>query len=173
MKRKGPVTRLREVSKEKDDEIKALKDKYMRAVADMHNYRKFMDKKMADFRRSTKYEFFEKVIPVLDSFDRALGSAEDDSNSEHVYKGVEIIYRQLKEALKSLGLVEFSGIGEVFDPSRHEAIAMVPTDTQPENMVIEEVHKGYIVDGRVMKPAKVFVSKQKEGGQEDGENNRD
>jgi len=173
VKRKGPVTRLREASKEKDDEIKALKDKYMRAVADMHNYRKFMDKKMADFRRSTKYEFFEKVIPVLDSFDRALGSAEDDSNSEHFYKGVEIIYRQLKEALKSLGLVEFSGIGEVFDPSRHEAIAMVPTDTQPENMVIEEVHKGYIVDGRVMKPAKVFVSKQKEGGQEDGENNRD
>jgi molecular chaperone GrpE len=173
VKRKGPVTRLKEECKEKTDEISVMKDKYMRAVADMHNYRKFMDKKMTDFKRSTKYEFFEKVIPVLDSFDRALSGVETESNSEHFYKGVEIIYRQLREALKSLGLVEFSGIGEVFDPSRHEAVAMVPTDSQPENMVIEEVHKGYMVDGRVVKPAKVFVSKQKEGGQEDGKNNRD
>ena len=112
------------------------------------------------------------MIPVLDSFDRAFGGVETDSDSEHFYKGVEIIYRQLKDALKSLGLVEFSGIGEVFDPSMHEAVATVPTDEHPENMVIEEVHKGYMVDDRVVKPAKVFVSKKKEGGQENGESNR-
>ncbi|MCK4673482.1 nucleotide exchange factor GrpE, partial [candidate division WOR-3 bacterium] len=75
--------------------------------------------------------------------------------------------------LKSLGLIEFSGLGEVFDPSRHEAVATVSTDEQPEDIIVEEISKGYIVDDRVIKPAKVYVSKQKEGGQEDGENNRD
>ncbi len=173
MKRKGPVTRLKEELHEKSEEARKAHDKYLRALADMENYRKLMQKQMNDFRRSTKYEFFEKVIPVLDSFDRALNGAETDSNAEHFLKGIEIIHRQLKEALKSLGLVEFSGIGEAFDPTRHEAVATVPTDKHPENTVIEEVHKGYIVDDRVIKPAKVFVSKQKEGGQEDGENNRD
>ncbi|UCC12046.1 MAG: nucleotide exchange factor GrpE, partial [candidate division WOR-3 bacterium] len=63
--------------------------------------------------------------------------------------------------------------GEEFNPSRHEAVATVETDEHPENVVVDEISKGYIVDNQVIKPAKVLVSKQKKGGQEDGENNRD
>lgn len=173
MKRKGPVTKLREEMDNVKQQIQELNDKYLRAFAELENYRKLMQKKMADYRRSAKVEFFNKVIPVLDSFDRALSGAELNTEFDNFYKGVEIIHRQLKEALRSLGLVEFSGLGEVFDPSRHEAVATVVTDKHPEDIIIEEISKGYSVDDWVIKPAKVCVSKQKKGGQEDGENNRD
>ena len=173
MKKKGPVTRLKEEIEEKNKQAEELNDKYLRAYADLDNYRKQMQKKMEDYRRSYEIEFFNKIIPILDSFDRALSGAEFNANFDNFYKGIEIIHRQLKEALKSLGLIEFSGLGEVFDPSRHEAVATVSTDEQPEDIIVEEISKGYIVDDRVIKPAKVYVSKQKEGGQEDGENNRD
>ena len=173
MKKKGPVTRLKEEIEEKNKQAEELNDKYLRAYADLDNYRKQMQKKMEDYRRSYEIEFFNKIIPILDSFDRALSGAEFNANFDNFYKGIEIIHRQLKETLKSLGLIEFSGLGEVFDPSRHEAVATVSTDEQPEDIIVEEISKGYIVDDRVIKPAKVYVSKQKEGGQKDDENNRD
>jgi molecular chaperone GrpE len=174
IKRKGPVTRLKEELKAKEKTIKDLNDKYLRALADLDNSRKLMQKEMENHRLLTKAEFFNKVIPVLDSFDRALSGAELNGNNDKFYKGIEIIHRQLKESLKTLGLVEFSGLGEVFDPSRHEAVGTIPTDgTQAEDIVVEEISKGYIVDNRVVKPAKVLVSKQAQGGKENGENNRD
>lgn len=174
MKRKGPVTKLKEEIEEKEQQIKEFNDKYLRALAELENSRKLMYKEMENDRLLIKAEFFNKVIPVLDSFDRALSGAELNENFERFYKGIEIIHRQLKDALKSLGLVEFSGLGEVFDPSRHEAVGTVPIDgIQTEDIVVEEISKGYIVSDRVVKPAKVLVSKQKEGGQENGENNRD
>lgn len=174
MKKKGPVTQLKEEIKEKDELIQELNDKYLRAVAELDNSRKLMRKEMQNHRLLTKAEFCNQVIPVLDSFNRALSGAELNENFEKFYKGVEIIHRQLKDALKSLGLVEFSGLGEVFDPSRHEAVGTVVADgIQSEDIVVEEISKGYLVNDRVVKPAKVLVSKQKEGGQENGEDNRD
>jgi molecular chaperone GrpE len=173
MKRVGPVTKLKNEIKEKEKEIKEWKDKYLRALAELDNYRKRMDKEFDEHKKYSKVDYFLKIIPVLDSFDRAISGAEVNADLETFQKGVEIIYRQLREALKSCGLVEFSALGQTFDPSRHEAVATVETNDTPVNTVIEEISKGYIVHDKVIKPAKVFVSKQKEGGQEDGENNRD
>lgn len=173
MKKVGPVTKLKNELEEKKDEIKELKDKYLRALAELDNYRKRMDKEFDEHKKYSKVDYFKKIIPVLDSFDRAMSGAEVNADFENFHKGVEIIHRQLRDALKSCGLVEFSALGETFDPTRHEAVATVATNDKPENTVIDEVSKGYIVYDKVIKPAKVFVSKQKEGGQEDGENNRD
>jgi molecular chaperone GrpE len=100
------------------------------------------------------------------------GANVDDDYSNFI-KGVEIIYRQLKDALRSMGLEEFSSLGESFDPTRHEAVATVVNDEKPEDTIVEEISKGYIVRERVIKPAKVLVSKQSKGGNEDVENNRD
>lgn len=170
--KKGPVTQMREDLLEREKQVVELKDKYLRAVAELDNFRKLMQKEKEEYRKSSKVSVLDKIIPVLDSFNRALEGAHDNTDFENFLKGVEIIHRQLKEALKTLGLVEFSGLGEVFDPSRHEAVAMVETDDQPEHMVIEEISKGYMINDQIVKPAKVVVSKPKEGGQEDGENNR-
>ena len=173
MERKGPVTRLKEEISRKDDELKELKDKYLRALADMDNYRKRMERELDSFRQYAQVEFFNRIIPVLESFARAMDNANVENDHENYAKGVEIIYRQLQDALRSMGLEEFSSLGETFDPARHEAVATVVNDDKPENTVVEEIGKGYMLKERVIKPAKVLVSKQSKGGNEDVENNRD
>ncbi|UCG29535.1 MAG: nucleotide exchange factor GrpE [candidate division WOR-3 bacterium] len=173
MERKGPVTKLKEDLKNKEREIKEFRDKYLRALADMDNFRKRMDKELDSFRKYAQVEFFNKIIPVLDSFERAMDGANLENDHEKYAEGVEMIYRQLKEVLKSMGLEEFSSLGELFDPARHEAVATIVNDDKPENTIVEEISKGYIVKERVIKPAKVLVSKQNKGGNEDVENNRD
>lgn len=172
MEKKGPVTRLKEKIKQQEEDLKEIKDRYLRALADMDNYRKRVDRELDSFRQYAQVEFFNNVIPVLDSFERAMNGASVDKDYEKYAKGVEMIYRQLKDALRSLGLEDFSSLGETFDPARHEAVAAVVNDDKPENTVIEEISKGYIVKDRVIKPAKVLVSKQSKGGNEDVENNR-
>lgn len=186
---KGPVTVLKEKVQVLESEIKELKDKYLRALAELDNYRKRMEKEFNDYKQFSKVDFFMKIIPVLDNFDRALSGAELNGNFEPFYKGMEIIQRQLREVLKSMGLEEYSGLGEPFDPYLHEALGVIIVDDRPENIVVEEVSKGYKVGDRVIKPAKVLVSKRKEnelkqeskeeekkekieGGEENGENNR-
>jgi molecular chaperone GrpE len=173
MEKKGPVARLKEKIEKNEEEIKDLRDKYLRALADRDNYRKRMERELDNFRQYAQVEFFNKVIPVLDSFERAMDGASVDNDYENYAQGVEIIYRQLKDALRSMGLEDFSSLGEVFDPSRHEAVATVVNDEKPENTIVEEISKGYMVKDRVIKPAKVLVSKQSKGGNEDVENNRD
>lgn len=173
MEKKGPVTRLKEDIAKKDEEIRDLKDRYLRALAELENYRKRVEREQENMRQYSQVEFFMKIIPVLDSFDRAVNDTSLDDTSENYARGVEMIYRQLRDTLRSMGLEEFSGLGEVFDPARHEAVATVISDEKPENTVVEEVSKGYIVYDRVIKPAKVLVSKQDEGGNKDVEDNRD
>jgi len=172
MEKKGPVTKLKDEIGKKDEEIKEFKDKYLRALADLENYRKRMEKEFDSFRQYAQVEFLRKISPVLDSFERAMDGASVDNDEGNYAKGVEIIYRQFKETLKSMGLEEFSSFGEVFDPARHEAVGTVVDDEKPENTIVEEVSKGYVVKERVIKPAKVLVSKQSKGGYEDAENNR-
>jgi molecular chaperone GrpE len=173
MNKKGPVTRLKEIFKEKESQNKDLKDKYLRALADLDNYRKRTEKDMEEYRRYSKVDFFIQIIPVLENLDRAICGCELNGNYESFYKGMEIIHRQIKDTLKTLGLVEFSGLGEIFDPSRHEAVGMVETDAKPENTVVEEISKGYMAGEKVIKPARVLVAKFKpEGEQENAEDNR-
>lgn len=173
MEKKGPVTKMKEDLKNKDKEIKEFKDKYLRALADLDNYRKRMDKELDSYRKYAQVEFFNKIIPVLDSFDRAIDGASLENDYEKYTQGVEMIYRQLKDALRSMGLEEFSSLGDFFDPTRHEAVATVVNNDKPDNTIVEEISKGYVVHERVIKPAKVLVSKQNKGGNEDVENNRD
>ncbi|MBE0432376.1 nucleotide exchange factor GrpE [candidate division WOR-3 bacterium] len=173
MEKKGPVTRLKEEVVKKDEEIKTFKDRYLRALADLDNYRKRMEREYENMRQYSQVEFFRKIIPVLDSFDRAVNDVSTDSNTENYAQGVEMIYRQLRDTLRSMGLEEFSSLGEIFDPARHEAVATVVSDDKPENTVVEEVSKGYVIRDRIIKPAKVLVSKQDEGGNKDVEDNRD
>jgi molecular chaperone GrpE len=171
---KGQVTRLKEIFLEHENQAKDFKDKYLRALAELDNFRKRTEKDLEEYRRYSKVDFFIQIIPVMDNLDRAINGCELNANYESFYKGMEIIQRQMKDTLKALGLVEFSGLGEKFDPARHEAVGVVDTDAQPENTVIEEISKGYMVGEKIIKPAKVLVSRPKsaEGEQENGENNR-
>lgn len=170
----GPVTRLKDLFKEKDTQAKDYKDKYMRALAELENYRKRMEKEMEEHRRFAKVDFFVQIIPVLENIDRAISGVGETDAKDGFFQGMEIICRQFKDTLRSMGLKEFSALGENFDPSRHEAVGTADVGDKPENTIIEEVTKGYMVGDKVVKPARVIVACQKkEGGSENAENNRD
>ncbi|MEO0138058.1 MAG: nucleotide exchange factor GrpE [candidate division WOR-3 bacterium] len=174
MAKKGPVSLMKEELEKKEAQLKELREDYLRALAEWDNYRKRMENEFAEFKKFAKVEFLTKILPVLDNFDRALAGAELNPNFESFFKGIEIIERQLRDVLKSMGLVEYSGLGEIFDPTLHEAVGVVMSNDHPENTIVEEISKGYKVGDRVIKPAKVLVSKPEEkGGQENVENNRD
>jgi molecular chaperone GrpE len=173
MEKKGPVARLKEKIEHQENELRDMKDRYLRALADMDNYRKRRERELDNFRQYAQVEFFTTIIPVLDSFERAMNGINIEKDCDEYTKGMEMIYRQLKEALRSLGLEDFSSLGEVFDPARHEAVAAIVNDEKPDNTVVEEISKGYIVKDRVIRPAKVLVSKQSEGGNENAKDNWD
>lgn len=173
MNKKGPVTLLREIFKEKDIQNKELKDKYMRALAELDNYRKRMEKEMEESRRFAKVDFFIQILPVLENIDRAINGAGESVAKDSFFQGMEIICRQFKETLRSMGLTEFSALGQLFDPSQHEAIGKLECTDKPENTIVEEISKGYVVGGKVIRPARVIVACLKqEGGCEHAENNR-
>lgn len=173
MKNIGPVTKFKTEFAEKMLELKDLKDKYLRTLADTDNYRKRRDKEVEEFKKYSKIEFFMQIIPVVENFDRALSGVELTQDLESFYKGLAIIARSLKDTLKKLGLEEFSALGAEFDPNVHDAIGVVEKEDAPANIVAEEISKGYRVEDRIIKPAKVIVTKSPEGGNKNGENNRD
>ncbi len=172
MIRKGPVTKLKEELNNKSVEAKENFDNYLRALAELDNYRKRMEKEFANFKVYSNEQLMTELIMIMDNFDRALVSGDINSDFESFYKGVEMIHRYLKEILERWGLKEFSGKGEVFNPARHEAVSVIETDEVPPDTIVDEISKGYILGEKILKPAQVTVAKacldKKEGGIENG-----
>lgn len=161
-KKKSKTSLLKEKLKQKEEELRDYYDKYLRALAELENYRKRVNKEKEDFWQYANEQVIHNLLPILDNFERALDSARNSKDSEGLYQGVELIYRQLRETLEKEGLKAFSSRGEVFDPSKHEAIAVVESEDCPPDVVVEEVQRGYYLKERLLRPAKVRVSKPRE-----------
>lgn len=159
--KKGPVTRLKQELDRLRQESEENYNNYLRALADFDNYRKRVAREMESFRDSANENLLGALIPVLENLDRALLSASVDKNFDGLYQGIEIISRQFKEALAKHGLVEYSCLGDEFDPKRCEAVNFIETEEKPPNIVIEEIAKGYLLNNRVLRPSLVTVSKPK------------
>jgi molecular chaperone GrpE len=158
--KKGPVTQLVEQFDAKSKSCKDLQEEYLRAIADFDNLRKRTQRDSEVSRRVALEAFVLDLLPVLDNFERAVQSAEAGANVESVRKGMELIHRQLRDALCRHGVEEYSCAGTQFDPHRAEAISFVHTDEHKPGMVVSEVSKGYAAGDRVLRPAKVVVAKE-------------
>jgi molecular chaperone GrpE len=146
------------------DEVAELKrqlaeqqDKMLRALAEADNVRRRLEKSAEDRVRYANESLLRDVIPVLDNFDRALAAAKGGSDGGLV-QGVELIQRELLRVLERAGVVRYSAMGERFDPTRHEAVSRVVSDTAPPNTVILETAPGYLLHGRVLRAAMVAVA---------------
>lgn len=139
---------------------KVLQEEYLRAVADFDNLRKRTQRDSEVSRRAALEALVMDLLPVLDNFERAVQNAEAGSNAEGMKKGMELIHRQLRDALCKHGVEEYSCAGTEFDPRRAEAISFVHTDAHKSGMVVSEVAKGYATGERVLRPAKVVVAKE-------------
>jgi molecular chaperone GrpE len=145
-----------------EDELKTLRqerdvlyDRLARLQAEFDNARKRAAREQAEFREYAVADAIKALLPILDSFDRALETHAGEEN----FRGVELINRQFHDALAKLGLRPIPAAGEPFDPHLHQAVEMVDTSEVPDNTVLEELQRGYKLKDRLLRPAMVRVAR--------------
>jgi molecular chaperone GrpE len=134
----------------------SLLDRLARAQAEFENARRRAAKEQQDFRDYASTDTIKSLLPVIDSFERALQVKSEGSDFR---SGIELIYKQLQDALAKLGVRAIPARGEPFDPRYHEAIEMVETSEVPDHAVLEELQRGYKFKDRLLRPAMVKVAK--------------
>jgi molecular chaperone GrpE len=149
----GPESELQKVKAERD----SLVDRLARAQAEFENARRRASKEQQDFRDYAAADAIKALLPALDSFERALESGRSESGDFR--SGVELIYKQLHDALAKLGVRPIPAKGEPFDPHYHEAIELVETNDVPDHEILEELQRGYKFKDRLLRPAMVKVAK--------------
>ncbi len=133
----------------------------LRMQADMDNLRKRLVREHEKSRRRTLERFMGDLLPVVDSMERGLEAAEDPSATvETLKEGKQLIRKMLNKAMADHGLLVIDPINETFNPEKHEAMAMLPSGEHDENTVIEVLEKGYQLHERLIRPAKVVVSRK-------------
>jgi molecular chaperone GrpE len=133
-----------------------LLDRMARLQAEFDNARKRAAREQQDFREYAVADALKGLLPVLDSFERALQTSPEQSE---IHKGVELIYKQLGDALAKLGLQPVEARGQRFDPHVHQAIEMVDTSEVEDHQVLEELQRGYKLKDRLLRPAMVKVAR--------------
>ncbi|MBI2527211.1 MAG: nucleotide exchange factor GrpE [Candidatus Rokubacteria bacterium] len=152
------LRQLREALEAKTRQAEANWERYVRTVAEYDNARKRAARDREEYIRTANETLLRELLPVLDNFDRALQAARGDAGAAAVTAGVELIQRELLRVLEKVGVTPFVSLGAVFDPERHEAIARVPASGEPEMTVVGETARGYLLHGRVLRPAMVTVA---------------
>ena len=145
----------------KAKEAQDLYDRLLRNHADFDNYKKRVAKELEEFRKLAVESLVERLLPVLDNFDRALSHAEKDTDPKHIYDGVVMIRKLFEDALKKQGVTDIHSLGEKFDPHVHEAIAFEETEDKEEGIVVEVFQHGYKLNDRLLRPAMVKITKRK------------
>ena len=148
----APESELQKLRAERD----SLLDRLARMQAEFENVRRRNAKEQQDFRDYAAADTIKPLLPVLDSFDRALQVKSEPADFRN---GVDLIYKQLQTALAKLSVQPIAAKGEAFDPHYHEAIEMVETADVPDHQVIEELQRGYKFKDRLLRPAMVKVAK--------------
>jgi molecular chaperone GrpE len=145
------VTELQTLKQEKDD----LHDRLLRKQAEFENYKKRVEREKSEFVQFASAELMKELLNSLDSFELALRNAKTD---EQTLRGFELIYKQWLDTMGRFGLKPIEAKGKIFDPHYHQAVSTTPTDEVEENTVLEEMRKGYLLNGRLLRPAMVSVA---------------
>ena len=140
------------------EELATANDRYLRLYAEFDNFRRRTVKEREEARKMEGKDIMVALLPILDDFDRALRSMEGATDVIPVKEGVELIQNKLKNTLTQKGLKPMESIGNPFDPEFHEAITNIPAPTEEwKGKVIDEMEKGYILNDKVLRFAKVIV----------------
>jgi len=137
------------------------KDLYLRALADLENYRKRAQRDKEDAIRFANDNLLREMVPVIDNLERAVEHANDDQGSS-LLEGVEMTLVQFRKVLETFGVKPVESIGQLFDPNFHQAMGQVESDEYEPNTVVQEMQKGYTLNNRLLRPAMVMVAKTPE-----------
>lgn len=154
----------------KTEECQALQDKYLRLAAEFENYKRLAQKEQRDYSRFANESLLKEILPILDNLERAIKASKEASQAggkgDGLIQGVELTLKQFGEVLSKFGVQPIASVGQVFDPTRHQAVARVESDKVPSNTVAEEYQKGYLLHERVLRPAMVSVATAPAGREE-------
>lgn len=140
-------------------ELSELKDQYLRKQADFDNFRKRLIRDKEESIQFANRKIMEDLVPVIDDFERAIKSSEDSKDFQLLHDGIQLIEKQLVSMLeKKWGLLRFDSLDQEFDPQKHEAVSAEPREGEEVQKVLEEYQKGFLLNDRVLRTAKVKVS---------------
>jgi molecular chaperone GrpE len=149
--------------KKKLEECQKQKEEYLqgwqRARADLMNYKKTEMERVGEILKYANEEFILKFLPILDNFELAEKELSTEAKNSANFKGMLLIKKQIQDFLKNQGLEEIKSIAEKFDPNLHEVVEEIRMEDKEPGIIMEEIQKGYKINGRLLKPAKVKVSK--------------
>jgi len=144
--------------KELQESLEEKENKLLRVQADFENYKRRarLDLEAAEKYRSQR--IISELLPALDNFERALQIDPDNEQTKSLLQGMEMVHRQILEALKNEGVEQIPSVGEQFDPNMHQAVMQVEDEAYESNAVVEELQKGYKLKDRVIRPSMVKVN---------------
>ena len=147
---------------ELETSVGQLKDQLLRKAAEFENYKKRIETDSANLVRFANEDLIVNLLPVIDDFERSLKakpqSADEGSDLNTFFRGMELIYNKLKKVLEANEVKEIEVVGKPFDPSYHDALLQVPRSDVPPHTVVEEIDKGYKMRDKIIRHARVIVS---------------
>jgi molecular chaperone GrpE len=150
---------LRQELAVKELEAKTNYDRFLRQVAELDNVKKRSAREREEISRFANEALIKDLLPVVDNLERAVAHASGGGNGKPLVEGVEMVLKGLLDVLAKHGVTQISAVGQPFDPSKHEAMAQVESESHEPNSVVEELHKGYTLRDRLLRPALVSVAK--------------
>jgi molecular chaperone GrpE len=136
-------------------------DRFLRVMAEFENYKKRMTREMDDYRRFANESLVKEILPVIDSLEKALEVSDHqrEVSSDSLREGVEMTLKGLLAGLRKFGVVPLESLEQPFDPNFHQAVMQEESREHADNMVVQELQKGYLIGDRLLRPAMVVVSK--------------
>ena len=150
---------LREKIRTAEKEIEVLKDQLFRTAAELDNFRKRTEREISNIVRNANEKIIKDILSVIDDFERSLKSAPKRGKGRDFCKGFELIYQKLMTILRGYGLEPMESIGKDFDVEQHDALLQVEREDIPSGVIVEEHEKGYLLNDKVVRHAKVVVNK--------------
>lgn len=139
----------------KQEELDELTDRYKRVMAEFENHKKRSQKERETLYNMVLSDIIGSILPVVDNLENAAKAETQDTNYK---QGVEMVLKQFKEVLRLKGVEEIKTVGEIFDPSLHEAVSSIQDDTKKSQEIVQEYRKGYKIGSKVIRHSMVVVA---------------
>ncbi|MBW1989054.1 MAG: nucleotide exchange factor GrpE [Deltaproteobacteria bacterium] len=149
---------LEDLARSEEEEIKELHDRLLRVSAEFENYKKRTKREIEEFKKYANESVMKDLLPVVDNLERAVESARKGGKRAQFLEGVELTLKEILRVLERYGVHPLASEGQPFDPSVHQAF-MAEESEHPEDTVIREMQKGYMMKDRLLRPSMVVVSK--------------
>ena len=159
--KKPPLTKeeqLKRKLKKAENEIVGIKDQLLRTAAELDNYRKRTERDFTRIAENAQGEIIRDILPIIDDLERSLKTT-SKKDDKHFIEGIELIFQKLLSSLKARGLEPIDAVGKPFDVNCHDALLLMEKKGKAPGIVLEQHEKGYVWKGRVLRHAKVVVSK--------------